>query len=371
MNIGVPKELKNNEYRVGMTPGNVQELTKRGHKVWVESGAGAGIGFTDELYHQAGAHLSAHADEVFAQAEMIVKVKEPQAEECKLLRSDQILFAFLHLAPDLKQTELLMNSGCVAFGCETVTDDQGGLPILTPMSEVAGRLSVQAGAHCLEKAQGGRGVLLGGVPGVPAAKLVILGGGVVGTQALKIGLGMGAQVFVLDKSLKRLRELDSLFGNGLNTCYASEEALEKHLVDADLVIGAVLVPGATAPKIVSRRQLRSMRPRSVVVDVSIDQGGCFETSHPTTHSDPTYIEEGMVHYCVTNMPGAVPYTSAIALNNATLPFILALADKGYLRACQENRHLMRGLNVCKGKITHAAVADALNLPFTPPELALG
>ena len=286
------------------------------------------------------------------------------------MRKDQLLFTYLHLAIDLKQVELLQNSGCIAIAYETVTDDQGGLPLLTPMSEIGGRLSIQAGAHCLEKAQGGRGVLLGGVAGVPSAKIVILGGGIVGTQALRVSLGMGAEVVILDKSLKRLRELDALFGSRITTLCANRESIEENILSADLVIGAVLVPGAEAPKLVSRSLLSKMQPGSVVVDVSIDQGGCFETSRPTTHTVPTYIEEGVVHYCVTNMPGGVPRTSTLALNNATLPFICALADQGYRSAMRENPHLMHGLNIYKGQVTHPAVALALNKPYIPAETAL-
>lgn len=370
MRIGVPKEIKDQENRVGMIPASVRELTARGHSIVVQENAGQGIGFSNEDYRVAGADVVKSAAEIFSTTDMIVKVKEPLSVECKQLREGQLIFTYLHLAPDPKQTDLLLQSGCVAIAYETVTDEQGGLPLLTPSSEVAGRLSVQAGAHCLEKAQGGRGVLLGGVPGVAPAKVVILGGGVAGTQALKIALGMGADVVVLDKSLKKLRELDNLFP-AAQTAYANAESIDAYVTAADLVIGAVLVPGAAAPKLVTRSLLRKMHPGSVIVDLSIDQGGCFETSKPTTHTDPIFVEEGVVHYCVTNMPGGVPYTSTIALNNATLPFIIALADKGYRAACLENPHLLRGLNICAGKLTHQAVAEALQKPYTPAEVALG
>jgi alanine dehydrogenase len=370
MHIGVPKEIKNHEYRVGMTPASVRELVMRGHTITVEHHAGMGIGFSDEDYSLAGAHIAFQPSEVFAVADMIVKVKELQKSEYPLLKEGQILFCYLHLAPDPEQAEGLLASGCVAIAYETVTDAQGGLPLLAPMSEVAGRLSVQAGAHCLEKAQGGRGILLGGVPGVQPAKVVVLGGGVVGTQAVQIALGMGADVFVLDKSLKRLRELNTQFGNHLSTCYATVDAIEEHLIDADLVIGAVLIPGATAPKLVSRALLRKMRPGSVVVDVAIDQGGCFETSRATSYSQPTYIEEGIVHYCVPNMPAGVPYTSTFALNNATLPFIVALADLGYRQACYQNPYLLNGLNIYAGHVTHRAVATALHKPYMTAAVAL-
>lgn len=366
MRIGVPKEIKDQEYRVGMTPDSVRALVNRGHTVLVQKNAGAEAGFLDESYQQAGAELIATPEEIFATAELIVKVKEPQLQECKQLRKDQMLFAYLHLAPDPMQAELLLASGCIAIAYETVTDDQGGLPLLKPMSEVAGRLSIQAGAHCLEKTQGGSGVLLGEVAGVPSAKVVILGAGAAGTQAAHVALGMGANVFVLDKSLNRLKIMETAFDNKkLTTSDASKENIEKYISDADLVIGAVLVPGATTPKLVSRAMLRRMRARSVIVDMSIDQGGCFETSHATTHAEPTFIEEDIVHYCVANMPAGVPRTATLALNNATLPFVMALADKGYRTACLENPHLLAGLNICQGKITHETVALALNKTYTP------
>jgi len=369
MRIGVPKEIKEQEYRVGMTPASVRELTSRGHQVVVEQDAGQGIGFTNEMYQLVGAEVINNAEEIYATADMIVKVKEPQAAECKRLKEGQVLFTFLHLAPDPKLADCLLASNCIAIACETVTDEQGGLPLLTPMSEVAGRLSVQAGAHYLEKAQGGRGILLGGVPGVDPANVVILGGGSVGTQALRVAIGMGAKVTVLDQSLKRLRELDAVFDGRLTTVFASTGNIEEYVVAADLVIGAVLIPGAPTPKLVTREHLRRMHPGSVVVDVSIDQGGCFETSHPTTHSKPIFVEESIIHYCVSNMPGGVPRTSTIALNNATLPFILALAERGYRTACLENKHLLNGVNVCGGKITHPTVATALHKPYVEPSFA--
>lgn len=365
MRIGVPKEIKEQEYRVGLTPGSVKELTRRGHTLLVEQDLGAEIGFSNELYQAAGAKIAMTADEIFESADMIVKVKEPQLHECKKLRRGQLLFTFLHLAPDLKQAELLLASGCIAIAYETVTDDRGGLPLLTPMSEIAGRLSVQAGARCLEKAQGGRGVLLGGVPGVAPAKVAILGGGMVGTQALRVASGMGAEVVVLDKSLRRLRELDQWFTGKITTIYASAEALEEQVATADLVIGAVLIPGASTPKLVSQALLRKMRPGSVVVDVSIDQGGCFATSRTTTHQHPTYVEEGIIHYCVANLPAGVPHTASLALNNATLPFVMDLAEKGYQKACLESSHLLQGVNIYRGEVTHEAVALALKKPYTP------
>jgi alanine dehydrogenase len=338
--------------------------------VMVEAWAGAGIGFDDRAYEAAGARILPSAAEVFAAAELIVKVKEPQPQEVALLRRDQILFAYLHLAADKALTQTLMRSGAIAIAYETVTDARGGLPLLAPMSEVAGRMSVQVGAHCLEKEQGGIGVLLGGVPGVPAAKVVILGGGVAGTNAARMAMGMEAYVTVIDRSLPRLYELDLQFGAQLHTLYSTMENIEREVAAADLVIGAVLIPGGAAPKLVSRELVRAMRPGTVVVDISIDQGGCFETSRPTTHAAPTYIEEGVVHYCVTNMPGAVARTSTVALNNATLPFVLALADRGWRRALADDPHLRAGLNICRGRVTHPAVARDLALPLTPPAEAL-
>jgi alanine dehydrogenase len=371
MLIGVPKELKIHEYRVGLVPGSVRELMHHGHQVMVETTAGAGIGFDDDAYRAVGAEIAGSPEEVFAAADMIVKVKEPQPSEYTLLREGQLLYTYLHLAPDEPQTRGLIGSGCIAVAYETVTDASGGLPLLAPMSEVAGRMSVQVGAHCLEKEPGGSGMLLGGVPGVAAAKVVIIGGGVSGTNAARMAMGMEAHVTVIDKSLKRLYELDLQFGPMLNTIYSTVDAIETYVTGADLVIGAVLVPGAAAPKLVTRDMISKMRPGSVLVDIAIDQGGCFETSRPTTHSDPTYVEEGCVHYCVTNMPGAVARTSTFALNNATLPFGLALANKGVRQALADNAHLKNGLNVAHGQVTYKAVADAHGLPYVAPEEALG
>ena len=371
MLVGVPKEVKTHEYRVGLVPASVRELVHHGHQVLVETQAGAGIGFTDEDYRAAGAEIAGDAGEVFAKAEMVVKVKEPQPAEYAQLRENQVLFTYLHLAPDEAQTKGLVDSGCIAVAYETVTNNQGGLPLLSPMSEVAGRMSVQVGAHCLEKEQGGSGMLLGGVPGVAAAKVVIIGGGVSGTNAARMAMGMEAHVTVIDKSLDRLYALDLQFGPMLNTIYSTVDAIETHVIGADLVIGAVLVPGAAAPKLVTREMIRRMRPGSVLVDIAIDQGGCFETSRGTTHAEPTYVEEGCVHYCVTNMPGAVARTSTFALNNATLPFTVALANKGYRQALADDPHLKAGLNVMDGKVTYKAVAEAHNLDYTPPEEALG
>jgi alanine dehydrogenase len=370
MLIGVPREVKTHEYRVGLVPGSVRELAHHGHEVVVEAGAGSGIGFDDRVYEAAGARILANATEVFALAELIVKVKEPQPQEVALLRRDQILFTYLHLAAERELTQGLIRSGVIAIGYETVTDARGGLPLLAPMSEVAGRMSVQVGAHCLEKEQGGIGVLLGGVPGVPAAKVVILGGGVSGTNAARMAMGMEAYVTVIDRSLPRLYELDLQFGAQLHTLYSTMENIEREVTAADLVIGAVLIPGAAAPKLVSRGLVRAMRPGTVVVDISIDQGGCFETSRPTTHAAPTYVEEGVVHYCVTNMPAAVARTSTVALNNATLPFVLAIADRGGRRALADDPHLRDGLNICRGRVTHPAVAHDLGLPLTPAGEAL-
>jgi alanine dehydrogenase len=369
--VGVPKEIKTHEYRVGLVPSSVRELSHHGHRVIVESGAGEGIGCGDEVYRAAGAEIVATAEEVFARAEMVVKVKEPQPQECARLRPGQILYTYLHLAADKPQTEALLRSGCVAIAYETVTDARGRLPLLAPMSEVAGRMSVQVGAHCLEKNQGGSGMLLGGVPGVPAARVVIIGGGVSGTNAARMAMGMEAHVTVIDRSLERLYELDLQFGPMLNTIFSTVDAIEQHVAGADLLIGAVLIPGAAAPKLVTRSMIRRMRPGSVFVDIAIDQGGCAETSRPTSHAAPTYVEEGVIHYCVTNMPGAVARTSTFALNNATLPHALAIADKGWRKALQDDRHLAAGLNVCEGKLTYAAVAEALDLPHTPLERVLG
>src|SRR5271155_5175655 len=370
MLIGVPKEVKPHESRVGLVPGSVRELVHHGHKIVVESGAGAAIGFDDRAYEAAGAGILARAADVFAVAELIVKVKEPQPDEVRALREDQLLFTYLHLAADPAQTAGLMKSGVIAIAYETVTDARGGLPLLAPMSEVAGRMAIQVGAHCLEKQQGGTGVLLGGVPGVPAAKVVILGGGVAGTNAARMAMGVEAYVTVIDKSLPRLYELDLQFGAQLHTLFSTMENIEREVAAADLLIGAVLIPGATAPKLVSRELVRAMKPGAVIVDISIDQGGCCETSRPTTLAAPTFVAEGVVHYCVTNMPGAVARTSAVALNNATLPFVLAIADRGWQRALSEDPHLRDGLNVCRGRVTHPAVARDLELPLTAPERAL-
>ena len=369
MRIGVPKEIKNNEFRVGVTPGSAREYIARGHEVYVETNAGAGIGAEDSVYEAAGAKILGTAKEVFDIAEMVVKVKEPQPSEWVQLREGQILYTYLHLAPDPAQTKGLIESGCTAVAYETVTDNEGGLPLLAPMSEVAGRLAIQCAATALQKPNGGRGVLMGGVPGVLPAKVVVIGGGVVGTHAAKMAVGLGADVTILDRSLPRMRELDDIFGNTAKTRYSTVEALEEECLAADAVIGAVLIPGAAAPKLVSRSMLSRMKPGSVLVDVAIDQGGCFETSKATTHSDPTYVVDGIVHYCVANMPGAVPLTSSHALNNATLPFGLALASKG-LDAIAENKHLQNGLNVHKGHITNQAVADALETPMVQPLDAL-
>jgi alanine dehydrogenase len=370
MLIGVPKEIKVHEYRVGMTPGAVRDAVHHNHSVLVQAGAGAGIGCGDEAYKAAGAQIVAEAKDVFARAEMIVKVKEPQPEECRMLRAGQVLFTYLHLAPDPRQADLLLQSGCTAIAYETITDDRGGLPLLAPMSEVAGRMAIQVGAVALQKANGGRGVLLGGVPGVPPGQVVVIGGGVVGTHAARMAVGLGAQVTILDRSMPRLRELDDLFGGRVATEFASLDATERAVLDADLVVGAVLIPGAAAPKLIKRAQLSQMRPGAVIVDVAIDQGGCFETSRPTTHAEPTYVVDGIVHYCVANMPGAVARTSTFALANATLPFTLALAG-GWRKACAQDPHLRAGLNVHAGKITHPAVAAALGKPYTPAESVLG
>jgi alanine dehydrogenase len=367
MLIGVPKEVKTHEYRVGLTPGSVRELVHHGHEAIVETGAGAGIGFDDTAYQAVGARVVPSPADVFAEAEAIIKVKEPQPQEVGALREGQVLFTYLHLAADKRLAEALCRSGAIAIAYETVTEARGGLPLLAPMSEVAGRMAVQVGAHCLEKEQGGIGVLLGGVPGVPAAKVVILGGGVSGTNAARMAMGMEAYVTVIDRSLSRLYELDLQFGAQLHTLFSTMENIEREVIAADLVIGAVLIPGAAAPKLVSRALVRAMKPGAVMVDISIDQGGCFETSKPTTHAVPTYVEEGVVHYCVTNMPAAVARTSTVALNNATLPFVLAIADRGWRRALSEDAHLRNGLNICRAQVTHPAVARDLDLPFTPPE----
>lgn len=370
MRIGVPKEIKNNEFRVGLVPASVRELANRGHEVVVETNAGIGIGMTDEDYIAAGAQILGDAQSVFDKAEMIVKVKEPQAVERAMLRSDQVLFTYLHLAPDAPQTADLVKSGATCIAYETVTDRKGGLPLLAPMSEVAGRLSIQAGAWCLEKARGGSGVLLGGVPGVEPAKVVIIGGGTVGFNAAQMAVGLGAQVVVMDRSADVLRYLNATFDNKVQTVYSNADAIDRHLVDADLVVGGVLIPGAAAPKLVTRRHLATMRKGSVLVDVAIDQGGCFETSHATTHADPIYIVDDIVHYCVANMPGAVPRTSTFALNNATLPFVLALAGKGAKQAMLDDPHLLEGLNVHRGMVTYDDVAEDLGYEYVPSLKAL-
>ncbi|MCB1662896.1 MAG: alanine dehydrogenase [Pseudomonadales bacterium] len=371
MLIGVPKEIKNHEYRVGLAPSSVRELAAHGHVVVVERNAGASIGFTDDQYIAAGARVEESAEQIFAQAEMIIKVKEPQPNECKMLREGQLLYTYLHLAPDPQQTELLVASGATCVAYETVTDARGGLPLLAPMSEVAGRMSIQAGAHHLEKAQGGSGVLLGGVPGVAPGKVLIIGGGVVGTNAAQMAVGMRADVIILDRSTPRLRELDDLFGNQIKTVYSTVDAIDYYSASADLVIGAVLIPGAAAPKLLRKEHLANMRPGSVVCDVAIDQGGCFETSKATTHQSPTYVVDDIIHYCVANMPGGVARTSTMALNNATLPFALALANKGYKQALLDDPHLMNGLNVHQGKVTYRAVSDALDYDYVPAKEALG
>jgi len=371
MLIGVPKEIKVHEYRVGLVPAGVRELVHNGHKVLVETGAGAGIGFDDNAYKKAGASVAKNAAEVFAKADMIVKVKEPQPKECKMLRKGQVLFTYLHLAPDPEQTQGLIKSGATAIAYETVTNDRGGLPLLAPMSEVAGRMSIQVGAFYLQKEPGGSGVLLGGVPGVLPAKVTVIGGGVSGTHAAQMAAGLGADVTILDRSIDRMRQLDDIFGGRVKTAYSTVDAIESHVVESDLVIGAVLVPGAAAPKLVTRKMIKRMRPGSVLVDIAIDQGGCFETSKATTHSNPTFVVDGVVHYCVANMPGAVARTSTFALNNATLPFTVALANKGYKAALAADKHLLNGLNVHEGMVTYKAVSDALKLKFTPSQKALG
>lgn len=371
MLVGVPKEVKVHEYRVGLTPASVRELAAQGHAVLVEAGAGEGIGFPDAAYRAAGAEIAPDAATVFARAGLVVKVKEPQPEEWRRLRPGQILFTYLHLAPDPAQAEGLMASGCTAIAYETVTDAQGGLPLLAPMSEVAGRMAVQVGARCLEKEAGGAGILLSGVPGVPPARVAVLGGGVVGSNAARIAAGMRARVTVLDRNPRVLDALDREFAGSVATLFATTESVEQAVTEADLVIGAVLVPGAAAPRLVTRAMVGRMRPGSVLVDVAIDQGGCFETSRPTTHAEPTYVVDGVVHYCVTNMPGAVARTSAVALNNATLPFTLQLAAKGVPGALAENPHLAQGLNVHAGRLVHTAVAQALGKPALPLAQAIG
>lgn len=370
MHIGCPSEIKPQEFRVGITPAAAREAVVHGHRVTMQSGAGVGAGFTDEDYTSAGADIAATAAEIFASAEMIVKVKEPQAVERAMLREGQILFTYLHLAPDRPQTDDLLKSGVTAIAYETVTDRSGGLPLLAPMSEVAGRLAPQVGSWALQKANGGRGVLMGGVPGVGPAEVVVIGGGVVGTQAARVAAGMGADVTILDRSLPRLRYLDDTYRGVFKTRYASADATAQLITSADMVIGAVLIPGAAAPKLVSKAQLSTMKPGAVIVDVAIDQGGCFETSKATTHHDPIYEVDGIVHYCVANMPGAVARTSTLALGNATMPFMLAIADKGWKQACIDDPHLMEGLNTHEGKLTNYAVGVALEMDVLSPALAL-
>ncbi len=371
MLIGCPKEIKNHEYRVGLTPASVRELVAHKHQVLVQAGAGAAIGLSDEQYKAAGAILVADATEVFAKADMIVKVKEPQPQECAMLRPGQILYTYLHLAPDPEQTAALVKSGAICIAYETITGPGGGLPLLAPMSEVAGRMAVQAGAAHLEKSKGGMGILLGGVPGVPAAHVAIIGAGVVGTHALQMAVGVGARVTVLDKSVDRLRQLDLILGNRISTVYSNAQSVEDAVLDADLVIGGVLVPGAAAPKLVTRSMISRMKKGAVVVDVAIDQGGCFETSHATTHADPTYVVDGVVHYCVANMPGAVARTSTFALNNATIGHAVALADKGWKQALKDNEHLKNGLNVANGQVTYEAVARDLGYTYVSADSLLG
>ena len=371
MLIGVPKEIKVNEYRVGLLPDSVKEFIHQGHQVVVESGAGDAIHARDDDYRAVGAEIVDTAKEVFDRADMIIKVKEPQPVECDMLREGQVLFTYLHLAADAEQAKGLMNSGCTAIAYETVTSDYGGLPLLAPMSEVAGRMSVQVGAVSMQIGrQGGSGKLIGGVPGVKAAEVVIIGGGVSGTHAAKMAVGMGAEVTILEKNLHRVRELEDLFGNTATVLYSTQASLEEHVFNADMVIGAVLIPGAVAPKLITRDMLSKMRPGAVIVDIAIDQGGCTETSKPTTHQDPTYMVDGILHYCVANMPGAVAFTSSQALNNAVLPYALELANKGWKEALKNNPHLLNGLTVHQGKITQAEVARDLDLEFSAPETQL-
>ncbi|GHY63835.1 alanine dehydrogenase [Vibrio cholerae] len=370
MIIGIPKEIKNHEYRVGMIPASVRELVSHGHQVYVETNAGSGIGFSDDDYIAVGASILPTAADVFAKAEMIVKVKEPQAIERAMLKEGQILFTYLHLAPDFPQTEELIKSKAVCIAYETVTDNMGRLPLLAPMSEVAGRMSIQAGAQTLEKSRGGSGLLLGGVPGVAPAKVVVLGGGVVGANAARMAIGLRADVTILDRNIDTLRKLDEEFQGRANVVYSTADAIEKYVLEADLVIGAVLIPGAAAPKLVTQQHIKRMKPGSAVVDVAIDQGGCFETSHPTTHAEPTYIVDDVVHYCVANMPGAVARTSTFALNNATLPYIVKLANKGYQKALLEDAGFLKGLNVIHGKVTYKEVAENFGLDYVDPAKAI-
>ncbi|MCK0069757.1 alanine dehydrogenase [Kordiimonas laminariae] len=371
MLVGVPKEIKNREYRVGLTPASVRELIMNGHEVIVQHNAGFEIGFSNEMYEAVGATIIETAAEIFAKADMIVKVKEPQPVECEMLRPGQILYTYLHLAPDPVQTQGLIKSGAIAIAYETVTDDFGGLPLLAPMSEVAGRMSIQAGAHALEMSQGGRGMLLGGVPGVAPAKVAIIGGGVVGTNAARMAVGMGADVTILDRSIRRMQQLDDIFKGSVKTVYSTQDAVEEAVLTSDLTVGAVLIPGAAAPKLVTREMISRMPRGSVLVDVAIDQGGCFETSKATTHEEPTYNVDGVVHYCVANMPGGVARTSTLALNNATLPHAVAIANKGWKQALKDDKHLLEGLNVCEGKITYEAVARDQNLDYVPALEVIG
>jgi alanine dehydrogenase len=371
MIVGVPKEIKNHEYRVGLTPPSVRELTSRGLQVLVQKDAGGEIGLSDEQYVAAGATIIETAREIFARCEMIVKVKEPQPGECAMLREGQILYTYLHLAPDPEQTAALVKSGAICIAYETITGPGGGLPLLAPMSEVAGRMAIQAGAAHLEKSKGGMGLLLGGVPGVAAGHVVIIGAGVVGANAMQMAVGTGARVTVLDKNVDRLRQLDLIYGNRISTLYSNAQSIEEAVLSADLVIGGVLVPGAAAPKLVTGDMIRRMKPGAVVVDVAIDQGGCFETSHATTHADPTFVVDGVVHYCVANMPGAVARTSTFALNNATIGHAIALAGKGWKKALADDPHLKNGLNVCQGKVTYKAVAQALGYNYAPADGMLG
>ena len=371
MLIGVPKEIKNNEFRIGLTPAGVKEVIHHGHQVMVQHNGGLAIGFDDEQYSAVGAEIVESAEEIFSRAEMIIKVKEPQANECKMLRPGQIIFTYLHLAPDPEQTRLLVESGATCIAYETVTEEGHGLPLLAPMSEVAGRMAVQAGAHNLEKAQGGNGMLLGGVPGVEPAKVLVIGGGVVGINAARMAMGMGADVTLLDRSLDRLKELDMWFGGRLKTVYSTNESVERHALQADLIVGAVLIPGAAAPKLISRELVSRMKRGSVMVDVAIDQGGCFETSKATTHEEPTYVVDGVVHYCVANMPGGVARTSTMALTNATLPYALSLADKGAAQALQDDVHLRNGLNVHAGMVTYKTVAETLGYKYVEAMTAFG
>ena len=370
MLVGVPKEIKNHEYRVGLTPTSVREMIAHGHKVIVQTNAGEGIGADDAEYESAGAEIISSAQEIFDNAEMIVKVKEPQAVECDMLRPGQLLYTYLHLAPDPEQTKGLVDSGCIAIAYETVTSPFGGLPLLAPMSKVAGRMSIQAGAYCLEHPHGGLGMLLGGVPGVDPAKVVILGAGMVGSHATHIAVGMGADVWVIDRNVDVLEAHWKHFGRNTNTVYSTQDSVEKHVLEADLVIGGVLIPGAAAPKLVTAEMVKNMKSGSVIVDVAIDQGGCCETSRATTHAEPTYVVDDVVHYCVANMPGGVPRTSTYALNNATLPHALALADKGYKQALMDDVHLKNGLNVHQGKITYREVAETLGYDYQPADDAL-